>query len=120
MFLYRALHSFFKSKAVEPDVLLKENDVIDGYTVIHTPGHTAGSIALYDPERKIIFVGDAIRNDKGALDESPAHFSHDPKEARRSIEKISKLDFDVMLPGHGEALMPDASDKVRKFLQTLK
>lgn len=109
----------FKAKNVEPDILLNDNDPIKGYVVIHTPGHTEGSISLYGPANKVIFVGDAIRNDKGVLGESSAYSNQDSKEARRSIEKISKLDFEVMISGHGEPLKPAAAGKVREFYKNL-
>lgn len=43
---------------VEPDILLNEEDIVDGYRVIQTPGHTPGSITLYNPDNGVIFVGE--------------------------------------------------------------
>jgi hypothetical protein len=42
------------------------------------------------------------------------------KKAVESIGKISGLDFDLMLSGHGEPLKPEASAKVKEFYDTLK
>ena len=49
-----------KAAPVEPDILLKEGDMIEGLQVVHVPGHTPGSIALFDAQRKVMFVGDAV------------------------------------------------------------
>ena len=33
-----------------------------------------------------------------------------------SIKKIGELDFDILLPGHGPAIMKEAQRKVRKIV----
>lgn len=119
-FLFKLLRRFSGSKPVDPDILLKEGDRIDGLTVIHTPGHTPGSIALYDQERRIIFVGDALRYVNGKISDSPELFSSDSNEAKHSIAKIANLDYDILLSGHGQPLMPNASEKVMKYVSSQK
>jgi hypothetical protein len=42
------------------------------------------------------------------------------RQAVQLIEKISQLDFDVMLSGHGKPLKPNASDRVKEFYASLK
>ncbi len=45
----------------EPDILLQEGDLKIGdltFQVIHTPGHSPGSICLYWTEKKALFTGD--------------------------------------------------------------
>ena len=37
-----------------------EIDALDGLRVVHTPGHTPGSICLFSPKRRLLFTGDAI------------------------------------------------------------
>jgi hypothetical protein len=39
---------------------------------------------------------------------------------RSSLEKIAKLDFDYMLPGHLEMIGPNASNLLREFLKSPK
>jgi glyoxylase-like metal-dependent hydrolase (beta-lactamase superfamily II) len=50
--------------ATEPTMLLAEGDRIDlggrSFTVLHTPGHTAGSACLFDEADGMLFTGDAI------------------------------------------------------------
>lgn len=118
--LFRAVSSFIKFTPVIPDIVLKENDKVGRLVVIHTPGHTAGSISLYEPERRVLFVGDAVRFTDGKLVGPPEQFTADMNRAIESIGKISRLDFDVMLSGHGEPLKPDASGKVKEFYASLK
>ncbi|MGP8255075.1 MAG: MBL fold metallo-hydrolase [Methanoregula sp.] len=104
---------FFGSKPVEPDITLNDGDTIAGLTVIHTPGHTPGSICLFDPSSKILFVGDLLRFTGSKIETGPAAL--DSGEVLQSIDKIAARDVDIMLPGHGIPLRPDASAKVREF-----
>jgi glyoxylase-like metal-dependent hydrolase (beta-lactamase superfamily II) len=113
--LFKAVSSFIKLAPVQVDVILKEGDKIANLAVIHTPGHTLGSICLLDEERKVLFVGDALRFDGSKISGSPERFTVDMDKANESIGKISTLNFDLMLCGHGETLKPNASDAVKKF-----
>ena len=118
--LFRAASSFVKPAPVQVDIILKEGDKIAGLTVIHTPGHTVGSIALLDEERKVLFAGDTLRYDGKKVSGAPEQFTADPKQVRESIAKVSTLSFDIMLPGHGATLTPNASEEIKKFNETLK
>ena len=118
--LFRAVTLFVKPETVEVDIALKDGDKIEGLTVIQVPGHTPGSIALLDEEKRVLFAGDTLRYDGEKVSGAPEHFSLEPAKVEESIRKIAALDFDVMLPGHGEPLKPNASEEVRKFAETLK
>lgn len=91
------------------DIVLKDDEIIDlGDTklkVLHTPGHTPGSICLYDPETKELFSGDTVfeggsfgRTDIGG----------DAESMVRSLEMLTKLDVSVIYPGHGGIVDRDA------------
>jgi glyoxylase-like metal-dependent hydrolase (beta-lactamase superfamily II) len=107
--MFKALSSVYKAAPVEPELLLKENDKVGRLIVIHTPGHSEGSISLLESERKVMFVGDAIRFIEGKITGSPEQFTLDVGKAKDSIRKIATFDFDILLSGHGQPLMPNAS-----------
>ncbi len=66
-------------------------------TVIHTPGHSPGSIALFDAANGILFCGDTVHS--GAIhDDIPGA---DRQALRRSHARLLELDFAVAYPGHG-------------------
>ena len=66
--------------------------------VIHTPGHTPGSICLYEKESQTLISGDLVFSDGiGRIDLQQGN----AKELKKSIEKISKLKIKHLLPGHG-------------------
>jgi glyoxylase-like metal-dependent hydrolase (beta-lactamase superfamily II) len=99
---------------VKVDRVLQDGDVLPyagGLRVIHAPGHTPGHIALHAPERRVLFAGDSLMNTLG-LRLPMAMSSHDMDEARRSVSKLTELDFDVALPGHGSPIIGRASEKV--------
>lgn len=118
--LPRILGAVIKAPPVQPDVLLDEGGKIAGLFVFHTPGHTPGSIALLDKQRRAIFVGDTLRFGKNGIEGPPERFTLDAELAKQSMRKIAALDFDVLLSGHGEPLMPRAAEKLREFLQAGK
>jgi glyoxylase-like metal-dependent hydrolase (beta-lactamase superfamily II) len=118
--MMRALSSVVKAAPVEPDIRLKEGDKVGRLLVINTPGHSEGSISLSDKERKVMFVGDAVRFVDGKVQGPPPRFTPDEAKAKESIGKIAAYDFDIMLSGHGRPLTADASKKVKEFNATLK
>ena len=114
-YLFRFFLLFFRVPKVNPEVRLNDNEILPNskLRVVFTPGHTPGSITLYDETRKIVFVGDAILTRGGKLDGPPKQFTLDWAQAQSSIEKISALDFEVLLSGHGDPIKSDGSQKVR-------
>jgi len=115
LFLHLA-SAIMRFTTLNPDVLLKDSDNIDSLTVIHTPGHTEGSICLYLPTRAL-FVGDALlTNDAGMLSLPRKSMSIDLDLAKESIRKISELEYSVLLPGHGPPIEHDASALTKAFL----
>ncbi len=75
---------------------------------------------LLDEERKVLFAGDTLRYDGKKVSGAPEQFSVDSNQVRESIAKASALNFDIMLPGHGEILKPNASEEIKRFNETLK
>jgi len=115
----RAVGAVMRFNRVKADVLLKDSDIIDGLTVIHTPGHTEGSICLLLPGRAL-FVGDALlANDERVLSLPRRSMSTDLDQAKESIKKVSELEYSVLLPGHGPPIERDASAITREFVTRL-
>jgi glyoxylase-like metal-dependent hydrolase (beta-lactamase superfamily II) len=72
--------------------------------VIHTPGHSPGSIALFSPAVDALFVGDAMTTRHvltGVEGPQPAPFTLDPMSAMASLDRWSEIDARWVLPGHG-------------------
>jgi len=114
--LFGAMSPFFRVTPVETDIRLKEGDSVGRLEVLHTPGHTPGSISLYDRQDQVLFVGDTARFLKGKLQGPPPHFTPRMDQAKASLERLSKLEFHVMLSGHGEPLRSPDSPRMMSDL----
>jgi glyoxylase-like metal-dependent hydrolase (beta-lactamase superfamily II) len=105
-------------RPVKPDVLLSDSDSVLGLTVVHTPGHTDGSVCFYR-ESMVIFVGDAMRTSKeGKPRLPPSSMTLDMEQAKQSLGKIAKLDYPILLPGHGPPMTGDASKAVARYVES--
>ena len=68
-----------------------------GLEVIRTPGHTVGSICLYNASERILFSGDTLFTHTYGRVDLPTSV---PKEIMRSLLKLKKLDYKTLCPGH--------------------
>ncbi len=113
-FLLRVVAMPYGFKHVQADAVC-ENDMIGNFIVIHTPGHTPGSISLYNSDKKIIIVGDVLRSPDRKIKGPSRLFTMDKKQAKESVKKISQLDFEVILAGHGEPIKSNGVKMLRDF-----
>jgi len=106
----------FASPNVNPHILLQEGDLTIGdkrFEIIHTPGHSPGSICIYWPEKKVLFTGDCVFEQGVGRTDLPGG---DGEELKESIKNISKLGAWYVLPGHGDMVI--GKDEVdRNFKQ---
>lgn len=88
----------------EPDFYLKEGNLNLGkegrlnFEVLHTPGHSPGSISLYWPDNAVLITGDVVFPRSVGRTDMPGGNGGLLKE---SIERLSQLDIEYLLPGHG-------------------
>ncbi len=105
--------------SIEPDMLLKGGKSLDlgdiSLRIIHTPGHSLGSICLYGSG--LLFSGDTIfvaggigRTDLGG----DAHALVD------SIKLLTALDVDILYPGHGDITNQNVNAQIRASLKYAK
>lgn len=108
---------------VDVDMRISDGEVIDalgGLEVIHVPGHTRGSILLYQRERGLLFTGDTVRNENGVLDGPPPLFSTDIEEAFFNIRsRILGLDFDILMPGHGDPVFGGGREALNSMMRNM-
>ena len=94
-----------------------ELPVMGGLRVLHTPGHTPGSIALYLEDRGVLFSGDMLLSNGKRFSRAIPFPGTNLKSYRRSVERLAQLQFDVACVGHGRPLVGGATDKVRDMLE---
>lgn len=99
---------FFDGKLNPKEVKtrLKEGDTVScggmDLKIIHTPGHTSGSICLYDKKSGTLFTGDTVFADGVGRTDMPGG---DQASLDTSLDEISKLNVKRLLPGHGEPIL---------------
>ncbi len=100
----RVFLSSYKVNPVPQIKSLKENDIIKNenwrLTVIHMPGHSKGSILLYDKNKGIGFCGDIIYD--GELYNSLP--GSNIEEYRKTLIKLLEISFIKLCPGHFQEL----------------
>ncbi len=92
---------FFNIEPIE----FKEDGILDSKVnlgniqieVIETPGHSPDSVCFYCPQSKAILCGDLIFNRNTGRPDLPGG---DMGQLEQSMEKIAKLDINLLLPGH--------------------
>lgn len=111
----------YSIKPFRVDKVLRDGDKLNfgsyKLVVIHSPGHSPGSICLYDEEYKILISGDTVfLEGVGRYD---FHYSN-YKDLVSSIEKLAELDVEVLLPGHGPFTVKDGYTYIKRNLRWIK
>jgi len=88
-----------------PDMYLNDGDVLEigelRFLVIATPGHTPGSICLYEQKANALFSGDIINKNAVGNTNMPGG---NPQALERSLVRLAKLpDQTRIFPAHGAA-----------------
>ena len=95
---------------------LADGDVLPalgGLRVVHTPGHTPGSISLYSSTRRLVIVGDILQRLRGVVTLPNYVFTDDMALARQSIARLAELDIDTILFSHYPALRDGCREALR-------
>ena len=91
--------------------------------VLHAPGHTAGSCALFLEDRSLLFTGDALvtlemtRGRTGPQLIGGPH-TEDAVRARESLDALAATRAATVLPGHGEPWLEGIASAVRIARET--
>ncbi len=107
-------------EAVAIDANAKDGDVLAlgaaEFHVLHTPGHTPGSISLWIPSEGKLAAGDTLFRDSIGRTDLPGG---DSRQILRSIhDKLMPLpDATIVIPGHGENTTIGREKKFNYFLQ---
>ncbi|MEH7123558.1 MBL fold metallo-hydrolase [Bacillus sp. JJ1773] len=95
-----------------PDILLHEGERIGSLEVIHSPGHTPGSISLLDTRNRSLIVGDAFQTRGGIavsgtvkpLFPFPALATWDKETSLISARKLVGCQPSLLAAGHGKMI----------------
>jgi len=89
--------------------------LLGGLEVIHTPGHTPGSVCLYAARDGLLFTGDALEVRRGELSFASRLFSDDIRAARASVKRLADRDVRMIVLGHDAPWRDDPSGALRRL-----
>jgi len=93
------------------DVRLRDKQRYEELLVIHTPGHTPGSIALLDERRSLLIAGDSLQNEAG-IGPMDDQYNIDPRQHRESLKRLASYQFETLICGHGSPMVAEAGSAV--------
>jgi len=100
------------STQVRADKLLKDGDQLLVLKVIHTPGHSEGSICLYSEKEKVLFSGDTLFAGNYGRCDLPGSSQ---REMENSLKRLLTLPPETKVyPGHGQ---PTTIGKERNLIK---
>jgi hydroxyacylglutathione hydrolase len=80
-------------------------------SVLHTPGHSKGSISLYEPEERLLFLGDSIQGSGVKADFRTLPIYDDVDAYVESLKRLRELNVTIAYLGH--PFLPTRKTKLR-------
>lgn len=104
------------TKSLTHDDLINIGDL--DFKILHTPGHTEGSMCLFEEDRKWLFSGDCVfpEGSFGRVDFPGS----DPEKMLTSLEFLTSLDVECLFAGHMEPILSHASQSIKISYQNAK
>ena len=86
---------------------------LGGVSIIHSPGHTPGSISPFVSDPKIIFLGDSVINNIDRLSRPLMWDRSKRRTLDKSLQELRELDAAIACFGHGPVLTENVMTKIR-------
>jgi len=107
------------ARIVTPDRWLADGDVVEAagfkFAVIQAPGHSPGSVVLFNDQQRFAFMGDVLF--KGSIGRTDLRQGNHAQLLAAIRDKVLPLGDDVMfLPGHGETSTIGQERKTNPYL----
>lgn len=89
-----------------------------GLEVLRTPGHTPGSVCFYSRRKRLLISGDTVFSEGyfGRTDLAGG----DDRQMVESLTRLSELETDALLPGHGTPILENARGSVAAALENAR
>jgi len=104
---------------VKPEITFTGRTILfKGSKEIHlipVGGHTPATIAVLFPNEKLLFTGDAVVTNR-----PPFLSQGNTKQWLEALTYLRKLNYDVLIPGHGELTGHEATDRMSDYLRMVR
>lgn len=113
-------HSWLR---IKPDLLFsdqKELNFPSNIEVIHTPGHSAGSICLLEKNTNTLFTGDTIGGEGGKIRDFFRFESDDVIGRFQSCQVLLDYSFDHILPFHYEMILEVGYEVLQDYVESFR
>ncbi len=108
------------ARTVTADKTLRNGSIIKtknfSFQVVHTPGHTPGSICLYEKNYRILVSGDTLFDGAAGRTDLPGG---DKVSLVNSLKKLDMLPISYLLSGHGPIRVGGANFVIKQLLNSL-
>jgi cyclase len=83
--------------------------------MIPVGGHTPATTVIYFPNERLLFAGDLVVTDR-----PPFLSQGNTKEWLEALTYLRKLQYDILIPGHGEVTSKEATERMSEFLRLVR
>lgn len=84
--------------------------------ILHTPGHTSGSLCIYEPRQKVLISGDTVFA-RGTISDISSSGSYG--EYINSLARLNTMKIDMLLPEHG-AISVNVEEDIERAIKNAK
>ena len=117
MAIHAADAAYAREQGTEIDVELGVGQRVGPFTVVGAPGKSPGEVALFDPARGLLVVGDAvIGNPPGRLSLLRERVMDEPARLRGSVRRLLELDFDAVMVGDGVPIREGGRERLQELV----
>ena len=108
---------YARDQGAQLDAALSVGESVGPFSVVAMPGKSPGEVALFDPARRILVVGDAvIGNPPAKLSLLSERVIDDPALLRASLRRALELGFDAILVRDGVPILAGARERLRELV----